>query len=114
MSNLPPSKVSNIVLCECSSFSNIIFKFQIFVTAPNQFHIIGVGIAGGLFGSFWMKPLKSLLWSKSNDKISEINNYGLSLLTAIVTGLLLPRFALAMDTSGTWIWDVFASLSTNV
>ena len=84
------------------------------MTAPNQFHIIGVGIAGGLFGSFWMKPLKSLLLAKSDEKISDINNYGLSLLTAIVTGLLLPRFALAMDTSGSWIWDVFASLSTNI
>ena len=82
------------------------------MTAPNQFHIIGVGIAGGLFGSFWLKPLKSLLWSESNDQISEINNYGLSLLTAIVTGLLLPRFALAMDQYGFWIWDGLASLST--
>ena len=41
------------------------------------------------------------------------HHYGLSLLTAIVTGLLLPRFAIAMDTGKFIYWDNIAKLSSD-
>ena len=52
------------------------------------------------------------LCSKLGQQPIEANDYGLLLLTTTVTGLLLPRFALAMDQYGFWIWDGLASLST--
>ena len=42
------------------------------------------------------------------------HHYGLSLLTAIVTGLLLPRFAIAMDTGKFIYWDNIAKLSSDI
>ena len=41
------------------------------------------------------------------------HHYGLSLLTSIVSGLLLPRFAITMDTGKFIYWDNFAKLSSD-
>ena len=35
---------------------------RVFAQAPNQMHIIGVGMAGGLFGASWTPALRALLW----------------------------------------------------
>ena len=87
---------------------------RILVQAPNQMHIIGVGIFAGFFGALWLKPLKSLLWP--NYRLGDVpaprgRHYGLSLLAATVTGMLMPRFALAMDATRFWLWDLTSSLS---
>ena len=54
-----------------------------------------------------MKPAKP-----GYQKLSQLH-YGLSLLTSIVTGLLLPRFAITMDTGKFIYWDSLAKLSSD-
>ena len=71
-------------------------------------------MAGGLFGASWSPPLRALLWPQvrnSDPPPPKGDHYGLSLLTSVVSGLLLPRFALAMDATGFVAWDYLASLS---
>ena len=87
---------------------------QAFALAPNQLHIIGLGMAGGLFGASWCPPLRALIWPKvriSDPPPPKGDHYGLYILTSIVSGLLLPRFALAMDATGFTFWNYLASLS---
>ena len=71
-------------------------------------------MVGGLFGASWSPPLRALLWPQvrnSDPPPPKGDHYGLSLLTSVVSGLLLPRFALAMDATGFVAWDNLASLS---
>ena len=85
-----------------------------FALAPNQLHIIGLGMAGGVFGAAWSSPLRALIWPSvriSDPPPPKGDHYGLYVLTSIISGLLLPRFALAMDASEFSFWNNVASLS---
>ena len=86
-------------------------------TAPNQFHLIGLGIFSGVFGSISTEVLFVLLHA-SDPPISFLEqtwarqNYGLKIIGSVVTGLLLPRVIFSLDASNVSFWNNFASLSS--
>lgn len=83
---------------------------EAFASAPNQLHLIGLGSAGGIFGAAWSHPLKALFWP-DDEFVPSRHKYGLTVMSSIAGGLLLPRFTLAMDAAHLKLWDCLATLS---
>ncbi len=71
-----------------------------------QFHAVTVGALGGAFGASIAPALAQLLAQEdSNDHIVRI-------AVNVVTGVFLPRLALALDQADSAIWNLIGRLSS--